>query len=106
MCYSIADPAMLPKPIAASAAAVLLTLVVRIGSRLVLKWRRGKRYDGLDSATRSVTQHLMSSSTMLSGWSSSDSSHVEVHAQHCEHRCLCLARICGSNCAVRGWRPS
>ena len=43
--------AMMSKRAAAlPAAAVLLALAVRIGSRLVLRWRRAKRYDGLDSA--------------------------------------------------------
>ena len=50
---------MVSKPMATSAAAVLLTLVVHVGTRLVLKWRRGKRYDGLDSAMRSAADLLL-----------------------------------------------
>ncbi len=41
---------MVSRPGAQSAAALALALVVHIGSRLVFKWRRSKRYDGLDSA--------------------------------------------------------
>lgn len=67
---------MVSRAAATSAAAVALALVVHIGSRLFFKWRRGRRYDGLDSAIdtccsydivnrRVVTTHLTLTSSVV-----------------------------------------
>ena len=51
---------------AASAGVVVLAVLVRIGSGFLIKWRRGKKYDGLDGVlTLSLTLTSPTSSKLL-----------------------------------------
>lgn len=51
---------------AATAGVVVLAVLVRIGSGFFIKWRRGKKYDGLDGVlTLSLTLTSLTTSKLL-----------------------------------------